>query len=109
MSATPTEPGGFVGDIYYGDPERPTFGTHRWNGSEWMALASEAEALTMLLGSARARIADLTAKLTEARDDALEEAASLPVTIIPHSPELKAAHDAVRGYQAAIRNLKGTP
>lgn len=74
MSEAPTEPGGFVGDIYYGDPERTTLGTHRWNGTEWVALPSEIEALMTLLSSARARIAELERQLAEARDQALEAA-----------------------------------
>ena len=45
----PHDPGDFVGDIFYGHPVKTTMGTHRWTGSEWVALPSEAEALAGLL------------------------------------------------------------
>lgn len=34
----PTEPGAYVGDIYYGDPVNTTLGTHRWDGTAWHGL-----------------------------------------------------------------------
>lgn len=52
--STPCEPGGFVGDIYFGHPLKSTMGTHRWSGSEWVALPSEVEVLAGLLADARA-------------------------------------------------------
>jgi len=55
----PTEMGGFVGDIFYGDPVHTTRGTHRWTGTEWRRLPSEVETLTELLAEARARVAAL--------------------------------------------------
>lgn len=52
--STPFEPGGFVGDIYFGHPFKSTMGTHRWSGSEWVALPSVVETLAGLLADARA-------------------------------------------------------
>ena len=52
--STPCEPGGFVGDIYFGHPLKSTMGTHRWSGSEWVALPSVVEALAALLAAAKA-------------------------------------------------------
>lgn len=49
----PHDPGDFVGDIYYGHPDKSTLGTHRWNGKEWERLKSEAEVLSELLAEAR--------------------------------------------------------
>lgn len=57
--STPCEPGGFVGDIYFGHPLKSTMGTHRWSGSEWVALPSVVEALAGLLAKARAEAAAL--------------------------------------------------
>ena len=65
----PHDPGGFVGDIYYGHSEYTTLGTHRWNGSEWVKLPTETEALMGLLASARTALAAekaRVAKLVEA-------------------------------------------
>lgn len=50
-----SEPGGYVGDIYFGNPDNPTQGTHRWDGSQWVKLPSEQVALMELLVSARTR------------------------------------------------------
>ena len=47
-------PGGFIGDIFFGDPRHSTRGTHRWDGVQWIELPSEAEVLTELLAQARA-------------------------------------------------------
>jgi hypothetical protein len=75
MMNTPTEPGGFDGDIYYGDPIKTTMGTHRWQGGKWHELPSETEAVLGLLAKART---DLAAALdreaaTYARHDAKME------------------------------------
>lgn len=51
----PSEPGGFVGDIFFGNPDNPTQGTHRWDGSQWVELPDERVALTELLARARAQ------------------------------------------------------
>ena len=61
--AEPHDPGDFVGDIYFGHPVKTTMGTHRWSGSEWVALPSEAEALAGLLADARAETATLRDRL----------------------------------------------
>lgn len=50
----PTEPGSFVGDIYFGDPVHSTRGTHRWTGERWERLPDEAAVLAELLAEARA-------------------------------------------------------
>ena len=42
----PSERGEFVGDIFFGDPDYRTRGTHRWDGSAWVEL--EDERVTML-------------------------------------------------------------
>jgi hypothetical protein len=55
----PHDPGDFVGDIFYGHPIKTTMGTHRWTGTEWVALPSEAEALAGLLAEARKEAAAL--------------------------------------------------
>lgn len=57
----PEQPGAFDGDIYFGDPAKPTLGTHRWSGGEWRELPTEMEAVLGLLAQARARIAQLQA------------------------------------------------
>lgn len=57
MTDAPTEPGGFEGDIYYGDPIKTTMGTHRWQGGEWHELPSETEAVLGLLAKARTELA----------------------------------------------------
>lgn len=55
----PTEPGSFIGDIWFGHSIKRTMGTHRWTGSEWTALPSEMDAVLDLLAMARAEIATL--------------------------------------------------
>jgi len=55
----PHDPGAFVGDIFYGHPIKTTMGTHRWTGTDWVALPSEAEALAGLLAGARKEAAAL--------------------------------------------------
>jgi hypothetical protein len=55
----PTEPGSFIGDIWFGHSIKRTMGTHRWTGSEWTALPSEMDAVLDLLATARAEIATL--------------------------------------------------
>ncbi len=67
----PHDPGDFVGDIFYGHPIKTTMGTHRWTGTERVALPSEAEALAGLLAEARKEAAALrerVAKLVEAAE-----------------------------------------
>jgi hypothetical protein len=49
--------------------------------------------------------AEVQAKVNAAVREALERAASLPITIIPYSPAIKAASDMLLAYQAAIRSL----
>ena len=51
----PSEPGGYVGDIFFGNPDNPTQGTHRWDGSQWTELPSEQVALMELLVEERVR------------------------------------------------------
>ena len=70
---TPSEPGGYVGDIFFGNPDNPTQGTHRWDGSEWAKLPSEQVALLELLVGARVRVEKLedTAKDLNAAIDAM--------------------------------------
>lgn len=57
--------GEYVGDIFFGNPDNPTQGTHRWDGSEWVKLPSEQVALMELLVGARVRVE----KLEEAAKD----------------------------------------
>ena len=65
MTATqmsdPIEPGGFNGDIFYGDPIKTTMGTHRWENGQWVRLPSEMEAVLSLLADARAEAAAIRA------------------------------------------------
>lgn len=56
----PAEPGGFIGDIYFGDDSNSTRGTHRWDGTGWHKLPTDAAALCQLLAKERATIAYLT-------------------------------------------------
>jgi len=72
----PYEPGSFVGDIWYGHPEKRTLGTHRWDGSAWQELPSEIEGCLSLLADARARIAALTAEVAR-KDEALRNIRAL--------------------------------
>lgn len=51
----PTEPGAFIGDIFFGDRKNTTRGTHRWDGSAWSELPSDAEVLMDLLAQERGR------------------------------------------------------
>ena len=51
----PSEPGEFVGDIFFGDPDNSTRGTHRWDGSQWVELPDERASMVELLTSARAQ------------------------------------------------------
>lgn len=64
----PSEPGEFVGDIFYGNPERTTEGTHRWTGSEWVCLPTDAEALTALLAKSREEAELLRVSLRDTLD-----------------------------------------
>lgn len=66
MTESPTEPGGFVGDIFFGDPEHTTLGTHRWDGAKWCPLADATESLVALL--AKERAANATLLPTNQRD-----------------------------------------
>lgn len=59
----PTEPGSFVGDIWFGDQIKRTRGTHRWDGAAWQSLPTETEVLIELLAKERAKIARLTEAL----------------------------------------------
>lgn len=59
----PTEPGSFVGDIWFGRQDNRTYGTHRWDGAAWQALPTETEALIGLLAKERVKIARLTEAL----------------------------------------------
>ena len=63
----PSMPGGFVGDIWFGHPEKSTLGTHRWTGAEWEVLPSEAEVLLVLLAKVRAESAALAAEVLALR------------------------------------------
>jgi hypothetical protein len=63
----PSEPGGFVGDIFFGDPRNSTRGTHRWSGDRWEALPSDAEVLTELLAEARSERDVLRTQLDRAK------------------------------------------
>jgi hypothetical protein len=55
--AEPDAPGAFVGDIWFGDPVKRAFGTHRWDGNEWERLPTEEAALS-LLADAHSRLAE---------------------------------------------------
>jgi len=76
----PHDPGDFVGDIYYGHPIKTTMGTHRWTGTEWVALPSEAEALAGLLAKARNEAAALR-----------ERVARLEGALVEHNDLLRSA------------------
>lgn len=65
----PNEPGAFVGDIWYGHPEKCTLGTHRWDGSAWQELPDEIESCLSLLSSSRARILALEAEIAAMKHD----------------------------------------
>jgi hypothetical protein len=71
----PNQPGGFVGDIWFGHPEKRAMGTHRWDGKEWHVLPTEMDAVLSLLAEARAEIVTL-------------KAASVPdgMAILPRDP-----------------------
>lgn len=73
-SPAPAEPGGYVGDIYFGNSDNPTQGTHRWDGSEWVKMSSEQVAMLELLSDARGQ------------RDALREALSALVVAIDEGP-----------------------
>lgn len=94
----PTEPGSFVGDIWFGDQIKRTRGTHRWDGAAWQSLPTETEVLIELLAKERAKIA----RLTEALKGAVEIvhksyvlATMEAVNAGPASP-IAASHDAWR-------------
>ena len=76
----PHDPGDFVGDIFYGHPVKTTMGTHRWTGTEWVALPSEAEALAGLLAGARKEAAALR-----------ERVARLEGALVEHNDLLRSA------------------
>lgn len=63
----PSEPGGFVGDIWFGHPVKRTMGTHRWTGDTWEELPSETVVLMEMLAEARSR-----AQSAEAQRDQLQ-------------------------------------
>ena len=50
----PTESGAFVGDIFFGLPDHSTYGTHRWDGVQWVPLRTDTDVLVELLAVARA-------------------------------------------------------
>lgn len=35
----PNKPGAFTGDVFYGDPDDTTKGTHCWDGTRWVKMA----------------------------------------------------------------------
>lgn len=57
----PNEPGGFIGDIWFGHSQKRNLGTHRWDGEKWKVLPDEIDSLLVLLAKARARIDELSA------------------------------------------------
>lgn len=63
QTPSPFDRGDYVGDIFFGDPENSTRGTHRWNGSQWVELPSEQVALMELLVEARTRAENLESAL----------------------------------------------
>ena len=65
--ASPSEMGGFVGDIFYGDPRNSTRGTHRWDGDRWVEIPSEAETLVSMLATSRQVRDDLAQHIGEMR------------------------------------------
>tara|TARA_R110000868_G_scaffold381184_1_gene647553 strand:+ start:1574 stop:1969 length:396 start_codon:yes stop_codon:yes gene_type:complete len=77
--STPCEPGGFVGDIYFGHPLKSTMGTHRWSGSEWVALPSVVEALAALLAVAKAE----RDRLREALEQIAQWSDAYPTEVFP--------------------------
>lgn len=38
--SAPSEPGRYVGDIFFGDPADSVRGTHRWDGRAWLPMAA---------------------------------------------------------------------
>ena len=92
----PHDPGDFVGDIFYGHPIKTTMGTHRWTGTEWVALPSEAEALAGLLAEARKEAAALRERVARL-EGLLQEARTDLQSYVDHDypPETCAAHPSV--------------
>ena len=86
IEPSPVDRGEFVGDIFYGDPSNSTRGTHRWTGAAWEALPTDADALTLMLAEARARIAALVAE----RDALAAEVAKLREALKPFADYAKA-------------------
>lgn len=94
LVVTPNEPGGFVGDMFYGNPAITTEGTHWWTGTEWERLPSDVELLTKMLAAAR-----------EERDAACTALSALPA----RDDALDALRDSAIGLCAAIDNLWNHP
>lgn len=75
MSANIIEPnvldrGSFVGDIFFGDPGNSTRGTHRWDGSDWQMLPTDAETLLVLLSRAREQRDTLLSAMRQIKTEA---------------------------------------
>ncbi len=89
----PSECGGFVGDIFFGDPLNSTRGTHRWDGAQWVELPDERVSLMILLANARAQ-----------RDELLEAARNALALLAKGAPGWGVAKDILR---AAIAKAEG--
>lgn len=72
-AAEPFEPGGFNGDIFYGDPVKTTMGTHRWENGQWVKLPTEMEAILAMLAEARRERDAAIRALAEVQADARRE------------------------------------
>ena len=90
---TPSEPGSFLGDIFFGDPLKTTRGTHRWDGAQWVELPDERVSLMELLANARAQ-----------RDDLLEAARKALDLLAKGAPGWGVAKDILR---TAISKAEG--
>ena len=102
---SPLDRGGFIGDIFFGDPHNSTRGTHRWNGSAWVALPSDAEVLAELLAEARSRAEAAEALLADT-DRAMRIACDLLAERIQGSRARSPGHNARLILEAAISNSK---
>ena len=107
--STPFEPGGFVGDIYFGHPLKSTMGTHRWSGSEWVALPSVVEALAALLAAAKAERDRLREACSGLRSivEGIDGAMKHGTWRDENGTRLKDTPEWVRFYNATTAALKG--
>lgn len=98
--AVPSEPGGFVGDIFFGDPQHSCRGTHKWTGKTWEKLPDETEVLIDLLATARAseaRLHTMCDELAEAVEK-LTEIIDIGVSVNISDEELSSSHPEDRSF-----------